>query len=184
MDFPPPFPLPLADAEDVFKVVIGVVFAIIWIVAQVAASGSAAKKKREQARLAEALQVQPAPATLSPMPPPGSYDELRRRRQGVQTRPQPQPHQTQRQHKPQRPRREPVAVASPVAAKRPVPVVNAAIPDAISRTEIAGNGLAQRRAEKGPRVRRVRALVRPGSARDVVIAAELLGTPVALRQGG
>jgi hypothetical protein len=177
-----PLSLPLADAEDVFKVVIGVVFAIIWIVAQVAASGSTAKKKRQQALLVESQRVQPTQATLAPvLPPPDSYNELRRRRQGVQNRPQPQPRQKQRQHKTQRPRPEPVASPSPAAAPRPTPVATGAIPDAISRTEISGDGLARSGAEMGPRIHKVRALLTPRSARDVIVAAELLGPPAGLR---
>ena len=42
-------PLPLADGDDVAKIVIGVVFALIWIIAQ-AVSSIGAKKRADIAR--------------------------------------------------------------------------------------------------------------------------------------
>lgn len=63
-------PLPLSDIDGLVKVVIGVAFALIWIVAQVASSISAGKKKQEAQRRRMGLDLPQSGGTLLPLAPP------------------------------------------------------------------------------------------------------------------
>ena len=171
-------PLPLADGDDVAKIVIGVVFALIWIIAQ-AVSSIGAKKRAGMARRPRLPPALPAPAR-PPAHPAQSYDELRRQRQQqAQRRSQPvAPPARARKPQPPAPRAVPAPAAAPILQEL-VGVVG------VRAGEIGGeNSVVSRRQSTGgsAAARRVRAMLQPHTARDVIIAGELLSPPVSLRQ--
>ena len=190
IDLPLP-PLPLADTDDVVKIVIGVAFALFWIIAQVASS-TTSKRRKEEDRLRRAGITPLEPTYSGPPAAAQSYDELRRQKQLSPPHPrnQPRPHPRaqpqsdfQKKRKTAR-QRQPERTTADAALFEEIldPVISAAAAN-VRKTEI-GAPLEMRGGSGAPAapVARIRALLRPASARDVVIAAELLSPPLALRE--
>lgn len=77
------FPLTLADTDDLVKIVIGVVFALIWIIAQVVAG---AKKSRETAIRRLRPEIELPPTAIDPQLDPATQLErhLQARREDAQ----------------------------------------------------------------------------------------------------
>jgi hypothetical protein len=207
----------LADTDDLVKVVIGVVFALIWIIAQVAAGAKKSREtavrrlgldvqpppdappdpvtrlerdllaRREEAQRhrsgssAQSLLLQPVPPHLQPPPPAQTYDEMRRRLQqqflGQPAQPQAPPAE------PNKRRRTPKPARTPRPAQVLAPIVEELAQGdrrSVGATEI-GRGQARPRRAASRDTRRIETLLQGKTVRDVILAAELLRPPVALR---
>lgn len=189
--------LPLADAENVGKIVIGAIFVVGWMIVQIVTAAKAAAKKRE---LVASQQRRPqttppnriaGPPPMPAMPaarfPAGSYDELRRRLLDAAQQTAPSAPAVPRSS---RRRREaavdPVAAATPFAATArdhvATGITAGAIGDAAMNRALGNAEAATARRQTG-RPHRVAVLLRRETLGDLFLAAEILRPPVALRDG-
>lgn len=151
-------PILAAGGEDpTVKIIIGVVVAVFWVIAQVA--GALGKKEDKSLPLPSEQPPQPRPPRQTPRPdrvPP-----------------------VQRRQKPQPPRRQPPPIRQQPAYEAP-PVARQRVMETVSEIE---RKASQSPAKPGslPRRQMINALLRPQNLRRAFVVNELLQPPVALR---
>ena len=203
-------PLHLAEADEVVKILIGVVFAVIWIAAQAVAAAGARKKRRER-QTAQGLAL---PRQPNAAPEPSEHAQLERhlRQQREETRRRmQQPDRQQQRARTQEsrairelrqvmggverakaaPQKRKPKQAVPAAAaewpRRGIPA-DSTMPlgagTGIRAGEIGSDSEEQAVMEAARRrsIHGVRSLLTPRNARNVILAGEVLGPPVALRE--
>jgi hypothetical protein len=166
------------DGGDAFKVLIGVAFFILWIVAQIASSMAEKRKKREADEELEGGDVvveapPPPPQRRVPFPGrPGTYPPI--------------PQQQRRQERKPKPPKP--ATSRPLPPAMVAEVERTAYTLPRDRTGGGTSGLsagglptAGGRGQLSPAVVSVRARMSPTSLREGILLAEILKPPVALR---
>ena len=208
MGFSTPIILADSDGDPTFKIIIGVLFFVIWIVTQVVSSFNS---RRQKTRLPPAPQQRADPPTGRPKPMGRIDQRLEKKRQAADLRreaaearqraaaelqkmgrrqPPPMPVPVKRTPVEQPPmRQQPAARQQPQRqparqpqTKRPTPIATTAAP--ARRMNIAASAIGGDEVKKpeGPtNNQRLRAVLRPRNLRKEFILTELLQKPVGMR---
>jgi hypothetical protein len=167
----------LAAPEDqefgIFKVIVPIIIAVFWVIAQILSSIGSKKKDRTPPAEAE-YPVSLPPEAPVPQRQPKQQRQVKHRADTRQQR--------ERQRQQQRVVPPPLQVrAQPRPAVQATAPVTADSTDAIAATQLGAS--SSRKSDAGPNAnQRLRALLRPKNLKKEFILTEILQSPVGMRR--